>query len=164
MEARELKLQPIKFTKEEKHCIVIMIFVNHNIDIKITKFAKMSGVLLRTIQKIKKLLCETRDPQAVISCKKVSHKGIRKVRTTKSINKVQKMVDDNPLRSVVSMAQELQCTDMTVRACVMEDLLCRSYRMQTGQLLTSKMKDRRLLKAHKWMSKLKYSKECLIYS
>ena len=128
---------------------MVMIFVNHNIDIETTNIAEMIEVPLSNVQKIKKLLCENRDQQAVISHKKVSQEGIRRVRTTELINKVQKM----------GMTQELQCTDVTVRTCVMKDLCCRSYRMQTCQLLSLKIKDRRLLKVHKLMSKLKHCKE-----
>ena len=95
----------------------------------------------------------------MISCKKVLQENVRRVRTTEFINKVQKMVDDKSSRSLVSMAQELQCTDMTVKACVIEDLCCRSYRIQTGQLLTLKMKNRRIFKAHMLMKKLKHPKE-----
>ena len=136
-----------------------MIFVNHNMDIGTTNVAEMTGVLLRTVRKIKKLLCETSYPQNVISCKKVSQENVRKVRTTEFINKVQMMVDDNSSMSLAYMAHELQCTDKTVRSHAMEDLHCSSYRVQTGQLLIPKMKGKRLLKTHKLIRKLKHPKE-----
>ena len=122
MEAGEFELKANAFTEKEKPCAVVMIFVNHFMNIETTKVAEMTEVLLRTVQKIKKLSCETRDPLAVISLKKVSQENVRRVRTTEFINKVQKMVD-NDSRSFVSMAQELQHTDMV---CVIEDFCCRS--------------------------------------
>ena len=62
MHAGKFELKPIEFTKEERCCAMVMIFVNYNMDIKTNKVVEVTGVPLRTIQKIKKLLCETRDP------------------------------------------------------------------------------------------------------
>ena len=129
MEAGEVELKSIEFTKKERCCPMFMIFVDHNMDIKTTKIAEMTGVPLKTVQKIKKLPCKTKDPSAVISNEKVSQEDVRCIRTTEFINKIQKMVNIDPSKSFLSMAKEKQCTDMNVRACSMEDLCCRSYRM-----------------------------------
>ena len=60
MEPGEFELKPIDLTK--RHCAVGRTFVNHNIDIETNKLAKLNKVLLRTVQRIKKLLCKTRNP------------------------------------------------------------------------------------------------------
>ena len=62
MEAGGFELMPIEFTEEERHYSMIIMFVKHNIDSETTKVAEMTGVPLRTVQKIKKLFCETRYP------------------------------------------------------------------------------------------------------
>ena len=133
MEAGEFELKLIEFFKEERSCNMIMIFLNHNMDIKTTKVAEITRVLHGIIQKIKKLTCETRKLRTVISHKKVSQENVRWVSTIEFINQVQKMMNGNPLRLLVFMVHELQCIDMTVRACAKEDLCCKSYRMQIRQ-------------------------------
>ena len=61
MEAGQIKLKPIAFTKKESHCTKVMIFVNHNTDIKTSYVAEIAVVLLRTIQNIK-ILCKQGPP------------------------------------------------------------------------------------------------------
>ena len=57
------------------------------------------------------------------------------------------------------MAAELRVDKRTIQRCVDEDLRCKSYRMQTGQLLTQATKDRKLLNSTKLLNKLKHPKE-----
>ena len=88
MEAGEFKLKPYEFTEEERHSAVLMIFATCNMNIMTTKVAEIIEVPLSTVQKNKKLFCGTRDPQAVISHKKVSQENVRRVRTAEFIKKV----------------------------------------------------------------------------
>ena len=57
------------------------------------------------------------------------------------------------------MAAELGVDKRTIQRCVDEDLRCKSYRMQTGQLLTQATKNKRLLNSTKLINKLKHPKE-----
>ena len=58
-----------------------------------------------------------------------------------------------------SMAAELGVDKRTIQQCVDKDLRCKSYRMQTGQLLTQVTKNRRLLNSTKLLNKLKHLKK-----
>ena len=69
------------------------------------------------------------------------------------------MIDINPSKSMRSMAAKLGVDKRTIQLCVDKDLRCKSYRMQTGQLLTQATKERRLLNSTKLLNKLKYLKE-----
>uniref|UniRef100_A0A0K2UX65 Uncharacterized protein n=1 Tax=Lepeophtheirus salmonis TaxID=72036 RepID=A0A0K2UX65_LEPSM len=69
------------------------------------------------------------------------------------------MVEDDPTRSMKVMATDLGCHEKTIRDCVSEDLRCKSYKMQVGQILTQKAKGNRLMKSTKLLKKLKHPKQ-----
>ena len=69
------------------------------------------------------------------------------------------MIDNEPSKSMRFLATELGVDKRTIQQCVDKDLRCKSYRMQTGQLLTQATKDRRLLKSIKLLNKLNDPKE-----
>ncbi|QQP32990.1 Uncharacterized protein FKW44_024198, partial [Caligus rogercresseyi] len=71
----------------------------------------------------------------------------RKVRDTDFVDKVMKMVEDDPTRSMRTMSRDLGCHEKTIRDCLSEDLRCRIYEMQ-------KAKGQRLMKSTKLLNKL----------
>ncbi|QQP54805.1 Uncharacterized protein FKW44_007755, partial [Caligus rogercresseyi] len=106
-----------KWNEERLRSIVVMALVNN-------------GVNLRTVQRIRKKLEDIWDVDTSI---KRAHKeeGVaRKVRETDFVDKVKKMVLDDPTRSMRAMARDLGYHEKTIRDCVLEDLRCRSYNMQ----------------------------------
>ena len=114
---------------------------------------------MRTIQRTRKKLEESKDPRGVITRAPKSLDDRRKSRNADFVKRVEAMIDIHPSKSMRSMAAELGVDKRTIQRCVDEDLHCKSYRMQTGQLLTQATKDRRLLNSTKLLNKLKSPKE-----
>ena len=107
----------------------------------------------------RKKLEESKDPRGVITKAPKSLDDRRKSRNADFVKRVEAMININPSKSMKSMAAELGVDKRTIQRCVDEDLHCKSYRMQTGQLLTQVTKDRRLLNSTKLLNKLKRPKE-----
>ena len=114
---------------------------------------------MRTIQCTCKKLKESKDPRRVITRAPKSLDDCRKLRDANFVKRVETMMDINPSKSMRSMAAELGIDKRTIQRCVDKDLRCKSYRMQTGQLLTQATKNRRLLNSTKLINKLKQPKE-----
>ena len=93
------------------------------------------------MSEICKRLEDSKNPWGVISRQRRSQEGARRVWDEDFINQVREIVERSPTRSFRSMAQELEVDTMTIRACVNEDLKCRSYKMQTGQILDQAVKN-----------------------
>ncbi len=68
------------------------------------------------------------------------------------------MVDEDPSRSMRSIARELQVSEGTVRKCLHEYIRYKSYKMRKGQLLSAKMQEDRFKKS-KMLNKLKFPLE-----
>ena len=64
-----------------------------------------------------------------------------------------------PQRPIMQIARDLGVSHTTVNACVKKDLKCRSYRRQTSQTLTEKIKNLRLIKSVRSLKKLKHPKK-----
>ena len=114
---------------------------------------------MRTIQCTRKKLEESKDLRGVITRAPKSLDDRRKSRNVDFVKRVEAMIDINPSKSMRSMTAELGVDKRTIQRCVDEDLHYKSYRMQTGQLLTQATKDRRLLNSTKLLNKLKRPKE-----
>ena len=114
---------------------------------------------MRTIQRTHKKLEESKDPCGVITRAPKSLDDCRKSRDADFVKKVEAIININLSKSMRSMAAELEVDKRTIQQCADEDLPCKSYRMQTGQLLTQATKDRRLLNSAKLLNKLKHPKE-----
>lgn len=147
------------FNERDRRCAVIMMLINTNLEADTETISGYTGVPVRTIRRLKTQLQETRDPQMVIERKNKEIEDARKIRDVEFIRKVQEMIDEDPTRSYRQMAEDLNCTHTTIKHCIREDLQCRSYRRQTGQFLSDSMKERRLAKSVKLLSKLKHPKE-----
>ena len=98
---------------------------------------------IRTVQHLRAQLNASDDPLEVVERKETA----RKIRTTEFIEKVQAIIDETPQRPIRQIARDLGVSHTTVNACVKEDLKCKSYRIQTSQILTAKTKNLRLIKS-----------------
>ncbi|QQP57522.1 Uncharacterized protein FKW44_002539 [Caligus rogercresseyi] len=92
----------------------------------------------------------------VIECKNKDVENARKLRDVDFINKVQKMVDEEPTKSYHRMPED--CIHTTVKDCIREDMHWRSYRKKTCLFLYKRIKKRRLVKSAKLLNKLKHPK------
>ena len=55
------------------------------------------------------------------------------------------MIEEDPTKSMRRMSDDLNISTWTINETINKDLRCKSYRMQTGQLLTKATKGRRVL-------------------
>jgi len=99
---------------------------------------------------------ETWDIDATIQRAQKDEGATRKVRDADFVDKVKKMVDNDPNTSMRALPRHLNVSEGTVRLCVYEDMRCSSYKMQVGQILTQKAKDNRLLRSTRLLKKLKH--------
>jgi len=73
------------------------------------------------------------------------------------VKQVQDMIDEDPGRSMRSIARELEVSDSTIRRIVEEDLRYKSYALiKRGQFMNAATKERRLEKAKLLLTKLKH--------
>ena len=114
---------------------------------------------MRTIQRTCKKLKESKEICGITTKAPKSLDDRQKLRDADFVKRVEAMININPSKSMRSMAAELRVDKRTIQLCVDEDLHCKSYGMQTGQLLTQVTKDRRLLNSTKLFNKLKHPKE-----
>ena len=139
------ELLKILFTEAEVRCAVVMALLHNNSEVYNRTIANTLGVNMRTIQCACKKLEESKDPCGVITRAPKSLNDCWKSRDADFVKRVEAMININPSKSMRSMAAKLGVDKRTIQRCVDKDLCCKSYRMQTGQLLTQAIKDRRLL-------------------
>ena len=159
MKGTYVELSKILFTEVEFRCTMVMALVHNNGEVDNRTIANTLGFDMRIIQHTRKKLEESKDPHGVITRAPKSLDNCWKLRNADFVKRVEAMIDINPSKSMRSMAAELGVDKRTIQRCVDEDLHCKSYRMQTGQLLTQATKDRRLLNSTKLLNKLKHPKE-----
>lgn len=158
MEATYDDMCPVDFSEQEKRSAVIMALVNTSGKASNRAIADMLGIDIRTIQRLRKRLEEEKDPRAIIQRMPKALEDRRKSRDGNFIALVEEKIQTDPGTSIRAIARELNVDKKTVQRCVEEDLRCKSYRLQTGQLLTQATKDRRLAKSVKLLNKLKHPK------
>ena len=154
-----VELFEILFTEAEVRCAVVMALVHNNGKLDNRTIANTLRVNMRTIQCTRKKLEESKDPHGLITRAPKSLDDHQKSRDADFVKRVEAMININLLKSMRSMAAKLGVDKRTIQRCVDEDLYCKSYRMQTGQLLTQATKDRRLFNSTKLLNKLKHPKE-----
>ena len=87
-----------------------------------------------TVSDIRKSLMETRDVFAVLERKTKSKEDVRMTRDPDFIVKVQEMIEEDPTKSMRRMSDELNTSKWTINQTIREDLKCKSYRLQAGQI------------------------------
>ena len=152
------ELLKISFTEREVRCAVVMALVHNNSEVDNRTIANTLGVNMRTIHHTHSKLEESKDPCGVVTRAPKSLDDCQKLRDADFVKRVEAMIDINSSKSMKSMAAKLGIDKKTIQRCVYEDLRCKSYRMQTGQLLTQATKDRRLLNSTKLLNKLEHPK------
>jgi hypothetical protein len=71
------------------------------------------------------------------------------------VAKLLALVDQDPGRSMRSLARELEISEFVVRKKMMQDIRYKSYALRRGQFLSQATKNRRLEKAKLMLNKLK---------
>ena len=153
------ELSEISLTEAEMRCATVMALVHKNGEVDNRTIANTLGIDMKTIQRTCKKLEKSKDLHGVITRAPKSLDDRHKLRNADFVKRVEAMININPSKSMKSMAAELGVDKRTIQRCVDKDLCCKSYRMQTGQLLTQATKDKRLLNSTKLLNKLKHLKE-----
>lgn len=95
------------------------------------------------------------DPDVATPARKM-HKVCKDRTSPDIIHRIQEVINEDPGKSMHSIARELQMSDITVRRIVAEEIRYRSYVLRRGQFMT---KERLFEKARKLLTKLKNPKE-----
>ena len=126
------------FNERDWRCAAVQLMLSTDPSYDNRTIASTLKMQIRTVQRLRAQLNASDDPLEVVERKDTA----RKTRTKEFIEKVQAIIDEITRRPIRQIAREL-----TVNACVKEDLKCRSYRRQTSQILTEKTKNLRLIKS-----------------
>ena len=148
-----------QFSERDRRCAVLQFLVHTNFNATNSTISNSLGIPNQTVSDIRKALKESGDVKEVLERKSKSKEDARKVRDPAFIAKVQNMIDVDPTMSCRRISAELNTSPFTVNQTIKEDLKCKSYRRQTGQLLTEATKERRVLKSLRLLNKLKSPKQ-----
>ncbi|QQP39073.1 Uncharacterized protein FKW44_019839, partial [Caligus rogercresseyi] len=124
------EIKGCKWNEELLRSAIVMASVSNGGEISDSTIASTLGVNLRTVQRIHKKLEGTWDVDVTIKRVYKEEGAARKVRDTDFVDKVMKMVEDDPTKSMRAMSRDLGCHEKTIRDCVSKDLKYRSYKMQ----------------------------------
>ena len=131
------------FNERDRRCAAVQLMVSTDPSYDNRTIASTRKMQIRTVQCLRAQLNASDDPLEMAERKD----SAKKTRTKEFIEKVQAIIDETPQRSIRQIARDLGVSHTAVNACVKEDLKCRSYRHQTGQILTEKTKNLRLIKS-----------------
>lgn len=147
------KLNEFSFPEEWKRKVIIYSICAGMTNNDIVDKLKLP---LRTIQRIRKQLIESEFDVEAVGNRKSQDRTKQKVRSKNFITNVQQMINNDPSVSIREISRQLGSSESTVRLCVREDIRYKSYKMQSGQLLTEKMKIARIEKSKKLLQKIKH--------
>ena len=131
------------FHEPDRRCAAgkLMLSTDPNYDNR--TIASSLKMQIRTVQRLRAQLNTSDDPLEWVERKDTA----RKMWTKEFIGKFQAIIDETPQRPIRQIARDLGVSHTTVNACVKEDLMCRSYRCQTSQILVEKTKNLWLIKS-----------------
>ncbi|KAF2360730.1 hypothetical protein FHG87_008521 [Trinorchestia longiramus] len=110
MEQTYAELPEISFIETEVRCAVVIALVHNNGEVDNRTIANTIGVDIRTIQRTRKKLGESKNPRGVITRAPKSLDDRRNSREADFVKRVETMIDNDPSKSVRSMAAELGVT------------------------------------------------------
>ena len=131
------------FNERDRTCAAVQLMPSTDPSYDNRTIASTLKMQIRTVQHLRAQLNVLDDPLEVVEWKDTA----RKTWTKEFIEKVQAIIDETPHQPIQQIARDLGVSHITVNACVKEDLKCRSYRLQTSQILTEKTKNLRLIKS-----------------
>uniref|UniRef100_A0A0K2TTE2 Uncharacterized protein n=1 Tax=Lepeophtheirus salmonis TaxID=72036 RepID=A0A0K2TTE2_LEPSM len=120
------------FNERDCKCAPIQIMLSDHMKLSNADISGLLSMPVRTVRSLRKQLDESSDPRDVVDRKKKEEKSTRIVEDVTFINNVRDINDEDTQRSMRAIARNLGVAEWTVRACVKEDLRCKSYRRQTA--------------------------------
>ena len=148
-----------KSSERDSRCAVIQVLLATNFELASAEVSRLCGVPVSTVKDIRDQLMACQDVSMVLERKIKDQDNARKVRSVAWIKKLQELIDLDHTRSLSDLSTEMECGKSTVALAIKEDLKYRSYRRQTGQFLSKKLMERRVLKCCKLLNMLKHPKE-----
>lgn len=122
----------------------------------IAEFNKLS---LSFVYKMKSRLEASEHPEDINTKRSKPAPRSDNVRTPEFVARVQQKVDQDPSKSIRSLARELGVANATIHRTVHEDLRYGSYALKTGHFMNDATKQKRLEKAKKLLIRLKHPEE-----
>jgi transposase len=123
------------------------------------EISEFDNIPLRTVYNVKARydteIEAGKSPEEISSARK-PHRRRSDAKDNDFVEKVQEIIDEDPGRSMRSIARELQVSDSTIRRIVEEDIHYKSYAMRRGQFMNDATKKRRLEKAQLLLTRLKH--------
>ncbi|KAF2354488.1 hypothetical protein FHG87_014756 [Trinorchestia longiramus] len=110
MEQTYAELSEISFTEAVVRCAVVMALVHNNGEVDNRTIANTIGVDMRTIQRTRKKLEEGKDSCGVITGAPKSLDDRQKSRNADFVKRTETMIDNEPSKSMKSIAAELGMT------------------------------------------------------
>lgn len=123
---------------------------------EIMKFLKLPSSLVYRVKKSFDDGMAAGDPTAVTAHRKQHSRRSDTLRTPAFVAQLQALVDEDPGKSVRSLAKELGVSEGTIRNAVHEDLRYNSYARRKGQFMSETTKERRYQKARALLNRLKH--------
>ncbi|KAF2361902.1 hypothetical protein FHG87_007344 [Trinorchestia longiramus] len=122
------ELSEISFSETKVRVAMVMALVHNNGKVDNRTIVNTIGVDMRTIQRTHKQLDDSKYPRGVIRRAPKSLEDRQKSRDADFVKRVETVIDNDPYKSMRSMAAELGDDKRTIQRCVDEDLRpgCRS--------------------------------------
>lgn len=149
-------LLEFKWSERDNRCAVIKLLVTSNFEMDNVSVARLVDVDVCRVQRVRANLIESKDISQVLERKCKELEDLRVIRSQDWVGKLQGLIDDDPTRSLCDLATEMESGRSTVARAIKEDLKSRSYRRQTGQLLTPALMARRHLNCSRLLNMLKH--------
>ena len=146
----------IKLTLQMKrHAIIIALKSEHS-DLEIANFLKVARSF---VHKVRKEL-EASDGNVSPVAKRKKHcQRSDTTRTPEFIRHVQNIIDEDPRKTIRSIAKDLQVSEGTIRNVVHKDIRYKSYVMRRGQFMSERTQESRLIRSKRLLNKLKHPQE-----
>ena len=135
------------FNEWDRRCAAVQLMLSTDPSYDNKTIASTLKMQIWMVQFLRAQLNALDNPLEVVEQKSKAEDTARKTRTKEFIEKVQAIIGETPQQPIQQIARDLGISHTTVNACVKEDLMCRSYRCQTSQILTEKTKNLRLIKS-----------------
>ncbi|QQP49659.1 Uncharacterized protein FKW44_010409 [Caligus rogercresseyi] len=115
---------------------------------------KTACVARNTVKTIRSELEESNNEYEKVVERMKGKRRSDSLRTPEFVEKLQKLVTEDPSKSSTKLAEELGVGNTTIQVCIKEDLRYNFYKRRKGQILTEKAQQNRLSKAQKLLNKL----------
>ena len=139
----------------KRHAVLVAISAQHS-DSEIASFLNVARSFVFKVRH--ELKTSGGDISSVAKRKKHSRRSDT-IRTPDFVQQVREAVDEDPGRSMRSIAQHMDVAERTVRRVISESLRYKSYVMRRGQFMSDLTKENRVLRGKRLLNKLKRPEE-----